>query len=244
MRADLPFRIHRIHVAPWFQTEVNKSRLFISSWGPLILSGEMKTAAGCLQSTILFLAIHFKMKTFQKLSIENWHLMALNINYFMHQIKSSQNEEGSWIVNIFPDSNYHTSKKIIIKILKTLYIKNNFLPGLPTVSPQDFTKCFSYFHRGALLCPDIVPAEKVTFSATVKFNYHVLNSSTHLHLHPPLFFPCSGGGFLGKDHTWQRLHGSPIEGEIHSFFPMQMYSTLLQKLSGLDWTRVHNESIN
>lgn len=38
--------------------------------------------------------------------------------------------------------------------------------------------------------------KKVTFSTTVECNYHVLNSLTHPHLHPPLFFPFSGGFFF------------------------------------------------
>ena len=33
-------------------------------------------------------------------------------------------------------------------------------------------------------------AEKVTLSATLESNYHVLNGPTLLHLHPPLFPPC------------------------------------------------------
>lgn len=33
-------------------------------------------------------------------------------------------------------------------------------------------------------------AEKVTLNATVESNYHVLNGSTSLHLHPPLFVFC------------------------------------------------------
>lgn len=49
--------------------------------------------------------------------------------------------------------------------------------------------------RSAKINPRTRP-KKVTFSTTVQCNYHVLNSLTHPHLHPPLFFPFSGGFFF------------------------------------------------
>lgn len=91
----------------------------------------------------------------------------------------------------------------------------------------------------------MVAAENVTFSTTAECNYHVLKSSTRLHLHPPLFFPCSGGFFwakitLGNTCVALQWKVSSTAGPLF----MQMYSILVQELSELDWTGVHNECIN
>lgn len=60
------------------------------------------------------------------------------------------------------------------------------------------------------------PPKKVTFSATLECNYHVLNSLTPPHLHPPLFFLFSEGFFFLLFRAKITLD-SPKEGERQSF---------------------------
>lgn len=78
-------------------------------------------------------------------------------------------------------------------------------------------------------------AEKVKLGATVESNYHVLNGSTPLHLHPPLFFPCHYllRSFYG--HVWLPS-GRWARERIcyHRFFPPPMCCILMQAINALE----------